>query len=100
MPGIHDIAFHVPKIYLPIEKLAERRNIEYAKLNKGLGLEAMSLTDVHEDAATMAANAVRKLIENNNLDPRGIGRLHRCRRSPEPYRDLRRLRGNRSRHRC
>ena len=56
MPGIHDMAFHVPRIYLSIEELAKRRNIEYAKLNKGLGLEAMSLADVHEDAATMAAS--------------------------------------------
>lgn len=76
MPGIHDMAFHVPRTYLSIEELANRRNIEYAKLNKGLGLEAMSLADVHEDAATMAANAVRKLIENNKLDPRGIGRIY------------------------
>ena len=60
--GIDDMAAHLPHIFLQIEDLSIARNIEYAKLNKGLGLTAMSLADVHEDAATMAANAIRKLI--------------------------------------
>ena len=76
MPGIDDMAFHVPKIYLPIEELADKRAIAYAKLNKGLGLEAMSLADVHEDASTMAANAVKSLIEKNELNPTEIGRIY------------------------
>jgi hydroxymethylglutaryl-CoA synthase len=74
--GIDDIAAHFPGIFLRIEDLSTARNIEYAKLNKGLGLTAMSLADVHEDAATMAANAVRKLIEQNNVHPSHIGRIY------------------------
>ena len=74
--GIDDIAAHLPHIYLKIEDLSIARNIEYAKLNKGLGLTTMSLADVHEDAATMAANAVRKLIEQNDLNPSHIGRIY------------------------
>ncbi|MFN5090972.1 MAG: hydroxymethylglutaryl-CoA synthase family protein [Bacteroidota bacterium] len=74
--GIDDIAAHLPHIYLKIEDLSIARNIEYAKLNKGLGLTNMSLADVHEDAATMAANAVRKLIEQNDLNPSHIGRIY------------------------
>jgi len=74
--GIDDMAFHVPKIFLSIKELAGQRKIEYAKLNEGLGLEAMSLADVHEDAATMAANAVKSLIEKNNLSPQSIGRIY------------------------
>ncbi|MDP4810457.1 MAG: hypothetical protein NWR65_04905, partial [Saprospiraceae bacterium] len=74
--GIDDIAAHLPRIYLKIEDLSIARNIEYAKLNKGLGLTTMSLADVHEDAATMAANAVRKLIEQNELNPSHIGRIY------------------------
>ena len=74
--GIDDLAAYIPKIYLPIKELAEARNIEYAKLNKGLGLEAMSFTDTHEDTATMAANAVRQLIDQNNIHPRSIGRIY------------------------
>jgi len=74
--GIDDMAFYVPGIYLPIARLAEARDLEYAKLNKGLGLSAMSVADAGEDAATMAANAVRELIERNKLDPRRIGRIY------------------------
>lgn len=76
MIGIDDMAFYVPNIYLSIEDLAEARKIEYAKLNKGLGLTTMSLADVHEDAASMAANAVLKLIKKNNLKPQEIGRIY------------------------
>ena len=54
--GIDDISLYIPKLYLPLSVLAEKRNIEYAKLNKGLGLTSMSIPDVNEDAATMAAN--------------------------------------------
>ena len=76
MIGIDDMAFYVPNIYLPIKDIAEARNIEYAKLNKGLGLTAMSLADVHEDASSMAANAVLNLIKKNNIKPQEIGRIY------------------------
>lgn len=74
--GICDMALYVPKLFLPIATLAEARNLEYVKLNKGLGLNKMVVPDVHEDAATMAANAVAELIEKNNLDPRKVGRIY------------------------
>lgn len=74
--GIDDIAAYIPNLYLPIETLAEARSIEYAKLHKGLGLKAMSMPDVDEDAATMAANAALELMRRNKLDPRSIGRLY------------------------
>jgi len=74
--GIDDMVAYLPELYLPIEDLAKARGIEYAKLNKGLGLTAMSFPDAHEDAASMAANAVRQLIEQNNIHPGQIGRLY------------------------
>ena len=74
--GIDDMVLYIPRLYLPIETLAKERNIEYAKLNKGLGLTKMAIPDTYEDAATMAANAVAQLIEQNNLDPRHIGRIY------------------------
>ena len=74
--GIDDMALYVPKLYLPIQTLAEARDLEYAKLNRGLGLTRMVVPDVHEDAATMAANAVVEIIEKNNLHPREIGRIY------------------------
>ncbi len=74
--GIDDLAFYTPKIYLDIRTLAEARNIPYEKLAHGLGLHKMALPDVHEDAATMAAEAIAELITRNKLDPRTIGRIY------------------------
>lgn len=74
--GIDDMAVYVPQLYLPIRSLALARALEYEKLHKGLGLTAMAMPDVHEDAATMAANAVLELLQKNKLDPRRIGRLY------------------------
>lgn len=74
--GIDSIAFDLPKIHLPIKVLAENRNIEPEKLIKGLGLYKMSFPDVHQDVITFAANAVFKLIEQENLNPREIARIY------------------------
>ncbi len=74
--GIDDMAAYIPSLYLPIETLARERELEYAKLNKGLGLEAMAIADVHEDVATMAANAVLELLLRNGLQPQQLGRIY------------------------
>jgi hydroxymethylglutaryl-CoA synthase len=74
--GIDDMALYVPKLFLDIRTLAEKREIPYEKLSRGLGLYKMAICDVHEDAATMAAEAIVELIERNNLDPRQIGRVY------------------------
>ncbi len=74
--GIDDMAFYAPKLYLDIRALAERRNIPHEKLSHGLGLHKMAVCDAHEDAATMAAEAVAELIERNGLDPRHIRRIY------------------------
>ncbi len=74
--GIDAIAYYVPSIYLPIASLAEKRNIVYAKLNKGLGLEKMAVPDTREDAASFAANALLDLIDQNNINPSEIGRIY------------------------
>ena len=74
--GIDDMALYVPSLYLPIRTIAAERGISYEKLNKGLGLENLAIPDVHEDTATMAANAVVELIEKNALNPSTIGRIY------------------------
>ncbi len=53
--GIEAASYYVPSLYLEIKDLAEKRGIEPAKLEKGLGLHKMGLPDLHEDAATFAA---------------------------------------------
>jgi hydroxymethylglutaryl-CoA synthase len=73
--GIDDMALYAPKLYLDIKALAEKRQISYEKLRDGLGLHKMAIPDLHEDAATMAAEAIFELINRNQLDPRKIGRI-------------------------
>jgi hydroxymethylglutaryl-CoA synthase len=74
--GIDDMAFYVPKIYLDIKTLAEKRDIPYEKLKQGLGLHKMAFADKHEDAATMAAETILELVNRNNLNPNKIGRIY------------------------
>jgi len=74
--GIDAIAFDVAKIHLPIRTLAEARNIEPEKLEKGLGLLKMTLPDFHQDAVVFGANALTKLILENNVNLREISRIY------------------------
>ena len=74
--GIDDIAIHFPRLYMDMKDFAELRGADFGKLNKGLGLEAMSIPDVHEDTATMGAMAVMQIIDRNGLDPNNIGRMY------------------------
>ena len=74
--GIDAISFYVPSLYVDLKKLATERNIEFAKLNKGLGLNKMAFPDVNEDAASFAANALLELIFTNEIDPHTIGRIY------------------------
>ena len=60
--GIQDFGLSLPKRYLPIEVLAEKRNIEVAKLKLGLGLEEMAVCDKSEDVPFMAAKAIEDLV--------------------------------------
>ncbi|SFN08955.1 hydroxymethylglutaryl-CoA synthase [Chryseobacterium oleae] len=74
--GIEAAGYYVPSLYLEIKDLAEKRGIEPAKLEKGLGLHKMGFPDVHEDAATFAAEALLKLIKGHNLNPKDIARIY------------------------
>ncbi len=74
--GIEDLAVYVPRIYFPIKDLAELRQIEYAKLHRGLGLEKMSLCDVDENVATMGAEAILDLLARQDIDPAEISRIY------------------------
>lgn len=74
--GIEAASYYVPSLYLEIKDLAIERGIDPAKLEKGLGLHKMALPDVHEDAATFAAEALLKLIRDYQLNPIEIARIY------------------------
>jgi hydroxymethylglutaryl-CoA synthase len=83
--GISSLAVYVPRLYLDlgiewaqnrsINKDSESVNKLRAKAAQGIGISRISQADFHEDAVTMAANAVRKLIDQSGIDPREIASL-------------------------
>jgi hydroxymethylglutaryl-CoA synthase len=74
--GIDAISFDVANIHLPIKTLATARNIEPEKLEKGLGLIKMTLPDAHQDAVVFGANALTKLITENQINLNEISRIY------------------------
>ncbi|RVT78302.1 hydroxymethylglutaryl-CoA synthase [Flavobacterium sufflavum] len=74
--GIDALSFDVAKLHLPIKTLAAARNIEPEKLEKGLGLLKMTLPDTHQDSVVFAANALTKLIQDNQIDLNEIARIY------------------------
>jgi hydroxymethylglutaryl-CoA synthase len=74
--GIDALSFDVAKLHLPIKTLAEARNIEPEKLEKGLGLIKMTLPDAHQDSVVFAANALTKLIQDNQINLKEIARIY------------------------
>lgn len=83
--GIDAIAVYVPKLYMSLtgEWAGKRANIFangneadlIAKVEKGVGVVKMSIPDVHEDPATMAAMAIKKLIDSQNISLNDIGHI-------------------------
>ena len=74
--GIDAIAFDVAKIHLPIKTLALARNIEPEKLEKGLGLLKMTFPDIHQDTVVFGANALTKLIVDNDINLNEVARIY------------------------
>lgn len=74
--GIDAIQFDVPKLYLPIPTLAANRNIESDKLTMGLGLQKMSFLDVNQDVITLGANALVKLIDQEQINLNEISKIY------------------------
>lgn len=74
--GINALTFYTPNSYLPIELLAKHRDLEAEKLKAGLGLSKMAFPLKGEDAATMAAEALWKLLLQENLHPKDISKIY------------------------
>lgn len=74
--GIDAIAFDVAKLHLPIKTLAVARNIDPEKLEKGLGLIKMTLPDSHQDTVVFGANALTRLIEDNEINLDQVARIY------------------------
>lgn len=74
--GIEEIGVYYPQLKMSLQELAVARDIEFGKLNKGLGLTEMSVPDSNEDAVTFGANAVYALLEQSSFNLQELGRLY------------------------
>ena len=74
--GIDSISYYIPSLYVDIEELATARDIPSEKLVNGLGLKKMATPDYDEDSASIAANSLYRLIKENNIDPKKVGRVY------------------------
>lgn len=74
--GIEAIAFDFPKIYLSVEEFAAHRNQDAAKLKAGLGIQKISFPDIHQDVVTFAANALEKLLSQENITFSEIAKIY------------------------
>ncbi len=74
--GIDDLAIYVPKLYIDYKDFAEARGINPQKLEYGIGIKKMALTDANQDPACMAANACLRVMKKNDLNPQDIGRIY------------------------
>ncbi|WP_394839176.1 hypothetical protein LVJ94_20005 [Pendulispora rubella] len=83
--GIDAYAVHVPRLYVDMAtewptvrapQLGEESPEKLrGKVTTGIGVKKMAVPDGHEDAATMAAMAAKRLIDENGIDPSEIGTL-------------------------
>lgn len=62
--GIQEFGIAFPEHYLPIEELAEARGIDVQKLQKGLGLQQMSVCTPNETTPYLAAKAIQDLVNH------------------------------------
>ena len=60
---------------MDMKDFPDLQGADYGKLNKGLGLEAMAIPDVHETPPPWVPWPLQ-LIDRNGLDPRTIGRMY------------------------
>lgn len=82
--GIDGVSVYVPRLYLDLSgewalARAAAQGTDAAtltqKLTKGIGVRRMAVPDAHEDSATMAAMAARKLIDELGIDLENVGYL-------------------------
>ena len=80
--GIDAIAAYVPRLYVDLTKeWAEARAPLHTKgdvaalvgkVKAGVGVTRMSIADAHQDCATLAAMAAKRVIDASGIDPRDI----------------------------
>ncbi len=83
--GIDAVAYATPRTFVSFDgEWAQKRSLVFtdgdaaaltAKVNRGIGLSQMAVPDAHEDIVTLAANAVRRLLEQSSIELQDVGHL-------------------------
>jgi hydroxymethylglutaryl-CoA synthase len=73
--GLDHLAVYSPNQYLPLERLAEARNVDPQKFTIRLGIKEMSIASPGDDVVTMGANAGYRVIKEAGISPEDIGML-------------------------
>lgn len=66
--GINKIGFYVPKYYIDMKELADKRDVDPNKFTIGLGQDEMAVNPITQDTISLAANAAYNTIENEDLE--------------------------------
>jgi len=74
LPGVSALSVYVPRLRVPLEAWCEWTASPWDKVQSVVG-RSFRVVGQHENVYTMAANAVLRLIRQNDVDPREIGWL-------------------------
>jgi hydroxymethylglutaryl-CoA synthase len=71
LPGVSGLSVYVPRLRVPLEAWCEWTDNPWDKVKSVIG-RSFRVVGGHENVYTMAANAVLKLIRQNDVDPRQV----------------------------
>jgi hydroxymethylglutaryl-CoA synthase len=74
LSGLSGLSVYVPPLRVRLEDWCQWHNQPWGKIQAVVG-RTFRMAARHESVYTMAANAVLRLIEQNDLDPRSVGYL-------------------------
>jgi hydroxymethylglutaryl-CoA synthase len=74
LPGVSAMSLYVPRLRVDLEKWCQWTDNSWDKVSAVVG-RSFRVCARHENVYTMAANAVLRLIQENDVDPRRVGFL-------------------------
>jgi len=74
LPGVSGLSVYVPRLRVPLESWCAWTDNPWDKIRSVVG-RSFRVVGQHENVYTMAANAVLRLIRQNDIDPRNVNYL-------------------------
>ncbi len=71
LPGVSGLSVYVPRLRVPLESWCQWTDTPWDKVRSVVG-RSFRVVGQHENVYTMAANAVLRLIRQNDIDPRSV----------------------------